>query len=110
MPKLMSRKAAEVPAPSSVNKAVQEQQRLYENLIQQASDNVGEIFLDPDESMRSVKVRLRRASARTSTPLEIWDANGKGTSELRSQFQAEVEPARPQEPAKSPTILEIRAW
>ncbi len=38
---------------------------------------LAELTLDAGESVRSVKLRLRRASTRTGAKLEIWDADGK---------------------------------
>lgn len=78
MPILAVRKPDEVPPPSRVSRAVQEQQRLYETFIREvASSSVGELELSPDENVRSVKVRLRRAASRLGSPLEIWDANNR---------------------------------
>jgi hypothetical protein len=56
---------------------VQEQQRLYESFIREAAGDVGELELGPNEQIRGVKVRLRRASTRLGSPIEIWDADGK---------------------------------
>jgi hypothetical protein len=39
-------------------------------------NEVGDLELEPGENVRSVKVRLRRASSRLGIDLEIWDANG----------------------------------
>ena len=77
MPKLQLRKLDEVPRPSRSSRAIQEQQRLYEDFIRQLNGNVGELELRADENPRSVKVRLRRASSRLNKPVDIWDANGK---------------------------------
>jgi len=55
VPKLSVRKLAEVPAPIRTSKAVQEQQKLYEGFIAEATGSVGELILDADESVRSVK-------------------------------------------------------
>jgi hypothetical protein len=56
---------------------VRQQQELFENFIRQAQGNVGELELGPDESLRSAKVRLRRAATRLKVDLDIWDANGR---------------------------------
>jgi hypothetical protein len=78
MPKLQVRKPGEVPPrSSSTSRAVLEQQRMYDSFISQLNGNVGELALSPDENVRSVKTRLRRASTRLTRPIEIWDANGK---------------------------------
>jgi len=77
VPKMMVRKAEDVPAPDKTTKAVREQQQLYEGFIAQAKGSVGELSLAPGEELRSVKVRVRRAATRIGTELEIWDADGK---------------------------------
>lgn len=77
MPTFTVRKPAEVPTPSRMPKAIREQQQLYENFIVQAIGNVGEVSLEPGDSIRSIKVRLRRASTRVGAKLDIWDAEGK---------------------------------
>jgi len=73
----MVRKAADVPSPVKTSRAVREQQQLYEDFIQQATGNVGEITLEPGDAIRSIKVRLRRAGTRLGVNLDIWDANTK---------------------------------
>ncbi len=95
MPKITVRKAADVPAPIHTTKAMIEQQKLFEGFVAQATGNVGQLTLDAGESVRSVKVRLRRASTRTGAKLEIWDADGK------VYFQAEAPSARRGRPRKS---------
>ena len=77
VPKLSVRKLADVPASIHTNKAILEQQKLYEDFIAQASGNVGELTLDADEVVRSIKVRVRRAATRMGTKLDIWEADGK---------------------------------
>jgi hypothetical protein len=77
VPKLMIRKAAEVPAPDRTAKAVREQQQLYAAFIQQATGNVGEVSLELGDGIRSIKVKLRRAGTRVGVNLDIWDAEGK---------------------------------
>jgi hypothetical protein len=77
MPKLEVRKASEVPLPSRSSRAVQELQRLYEGFIREVGPDVGELALSPGEQVRGVKVRLRRASTRVGSPIEIWDVDGK---------------------------------
>ena len=84
MPKLSVRKLADVPLPIHTNKAVQEQQKLYEGFIASATGSVGELALDAGEAVRSVKTRLRRAATRIGRKLEIWDVDGK------VYFQAEA--------------------
>lgn len=77
MPRFEVRKPDEVPPPIRASRAVQQQQRMYEGFIRNLNGNVGELELMPDENMRSVKVRLRRAATRLGCQLEIWDANGR---------------------------------
>ena len=77
MPKLTVRELSEVPGPSRSPKAVQEAQREYERFIDSVNGDVGELELDPDESSRGVKVRLRRAATRLGKEIESWDANGR---------------------------------
>jgi len=55
VPKLSVRKSDEVPAPIRISKASQELQKLYEGFIAEATGSVGELILDADESVRSVK-------------------------------------------------------
>ena len=95
MPKLMVRKAADVPSPVTTSRAVREQQQLYEDFIQQATGNVGEITLEPGDAIRSIKVRLRRAGTRLSAKLDIWDVDGK------VYFQAEASRLRRGRPRKT---------
>jgi hypothetical protein len=40
------------------------------------TNDVGDLELEPNENLRSVKVRLRRASSRLGLDIDIWDANG----------------------------------
>ena len=78
MPRLSLRKATEVPTPSRASRAVQEHQRMYEDFVRQVeAGNAGELELQPGETMRGVKVRLRRAATRVGVELQIWDANNK---------------------------------
>ena len=49
----------------------------YEGFIQAIDGDVGELELSPDEQVRSVKVRLRRAATRLGREVDIWDADGK---------------------------------
>ena len=77
MPQLHVRKPNEAPPPSRSSKAVREQQQKYDDFIRSIdSTDVGDLELDSNENVRSVKVRLRRASSRLSVDLDIWDANG----------------------------------
>jgi hypothetical protein len=59
------------------SKAVHEAQLQYEGFLQAINGDVGELELSPDEQVRSVKVRLRRAATRLSREIEIWDVNGR---------------------------------
>jgi hypothetical protein len=95
LPKLMVRKAADVPSPVKTSRAVREQQELYESFIKQATGNVGEMTLDPADAIRSIKVRLRRAGTRLGVNLDIWDADGK------VYFQAEAPRTRRGRPRKT---------
>jgi hypothetical protein len=49
----------------------------YEGFLQAINGDVGELELSPDEPVRGVKVRLRRAATRLSREIEIWDADGR---------------------------------
>ncbi len=77
MPKLVVRKPNEVPAPSHTSRAVLEQQRLYESFIQSLDGNVGELESSEGETLRTIKLRVRRAATRLALELEIWDADDK---------------------------------
>jgi hypothetical protein len=77
MPKLSLRSSNEVPQPTKASKAVQEAQRQYEGYIREIGNNVGELEMLPEEELRSVKVRLRRAATRMGSELDIWDFNGR---------------------------------
>jgi hypothetical protein len=77
MPGFQVRKAAEVPQPSRVSRAVREQQQAYEEFITSAGTDVGELELGPEENVRATKVRLTRAATRLGTQVQVWDANGK---------------------------------
>ncbi len=78
MPVLHKRKQTEVPPPSRASRAVREQQQKFDNFVRDVDvGDAGELSLEPGETVRSVKVRLRRASSRLGVDLEIWDANGK---------------------------------
>jgi hypothetical protein len=77
MPLLHVRKPSEAPLPSRSSKAVREQQQKYDDFIRSIdTSEVGDLELEPNENVRSVKVRLRRASSRISADVDIWDANG----------------------------------
>jgi hypothetical protein len=72
------RKPDQVPGPVKSSRAVQEQHRLYESFIRDVgAGRVGELQLEPDDQMRSVKVRLRRAASRLGVELEVWDADSR---------------------------------
>jgi hypothetical protein len=56
---------------------VREQQQRYDEFVRRVEvTDVGDLELDPNENVRSIKVRLRRASSRLGIDLDIWDANG----------------------------------
>lgn len=77
MPLLHVRKPSEAPPPSRSSKAVREQQLKYDDFIRSIdTSEVGDLELEPNENVRSVKVRLRRASSRIGVDVDIWDANG----------------------------------
>jgi hypothetical protein len=77
VPLLHIRKPSEAPPPSRSSKAVREQQQKYDEFVKKIDSNdVGDLELEASENIRSVKVRLRRASSRLGTDLDIWDANG----------------------------------
>lgn len=75
MPTFAVRPRSEVPQPTKSPKAVQEAQRQFEDFIREIGDNVGELELLPNEQIRGMKVRLRRAATRMGLELDIWDAN-----------------------------------
>ena len=78
MPTFAIRDTSQVPIFKKLSKANLEQQQMYEGFILEAGTaNVGELSLGEAEESRSVKVRLRRASNRMGTEIEIWDADGK---------------------------------
>ena len=77
MPNLIVRSATPVPQPSRVSRAVREQHEMYEGFIKQIGSEVGELETAADEQVCSLKVRLRRASTRIGTQIQIWDADGK---------------------------------
>ena len=77
MPLLHVRKPSEAPSPSRSSKAVREQQQKYDDFIRSIdASEVGDLELEANENVRSVKVRLRRASSRIGIDIDIWDANG----------------------------------
>ncbi|HLF78523.1 MAG TPA: hypothetical protein VJB57_13665 [Dehalococcoidia bacterium] len=77
MPQLHVRKPSEAPPPSRSSRAVREQQQKYDEFVRQIdAADVGDLELEPNENVRSVKVRLRRASSRMGVDLDIWDMNG----------------------------------
>ena len=95
MPNLSVRKPSEVPPPHRTSKAVAEAQQQYEGYIQSINGDVGELELDPEENLRSVKVRLRRAASRAGKELQIWDADG------RVYFQVTTKLGRPRKAAQA---------
>ena len=84
MPKFQTRKPDEVPARNTASRAVQEQQRMYESFIQQLDGNVGELALNSDENVRSVKTRLRRAATRMNHPIKSGTRTVKFTLRRKS--------------------------
>ena len=77
MPVLHVRKPTEAPPPSRSSRAVREQQQKYDEFVRRVEvSDVGDLELEPSENVRSVKVRLRRASSRLGIDLDIWDVNG----------------------------------
>jgi hypothetical protein len=78
MPRLIVKKATDVPLPSRASRAVRELQQKYDEFVRGVELNeAGELELDLGDNIRSVKVRLRRASSRLGLDIDIWDANGK---------------------------------
>jgi hypothetical protein len=76
MPQLHVRKPNEAPPPSRSSRAVREQQQKYDEFVRQIdATDVGDLELEQGENVRSVKVRLRRASSRMGVDLDIWDVN-----------------------------------
>lgn len=77
MPQLHIRKPSEAPLPSRSSRAVREQQEKYDDFVRKIdASEVGDLELEPAENVRSVKVRLRRASTRVGVDVDIWDVNG----------------------------------
>jgi hypothetical protein len=93
MPQFSVRNREDVPAPVRASKAVREAQLEYEGFIQAINGDVGELELGPEDQLRSVKVRLRRAANRLDREIEIWDANG------RVYFRPVVKRGRPRKSA-----------
>ena len=78
MPVLHLRKPSEAPLPSRSSRAVREQQQKYDDFVRRVEvSDVGELELEPSDNVRSVKVRLRRASSRLGIDLDIWDVNSR---------------------------------
>ena len=95
MPNLSIRNPSEVPPPHRTSKAVAEAQQQYEGYIRAINGDVGELELDPEENLRGVKVRLRRAARRVGKELQIWDADG------RVYFQITTKRGRPRKSAQA---------
>lgn len=78
MPQFAVRNPNEVPQYNYAPREIQMLQREYDAFIRAvaSSTDIGELHLEGDENMRSVKVRLRRSAARLREKLEIWDKNG----------------------------------
>jgi hypothetical protein len=53
--------------------------------LRQLDDNVGELELEAEEAIRSVKVRLRRAAVRLGMELDVWDVNGRVYFRIRQR-------------------------
>jgi hypothetical protein len=89
MPTLTARKPDEVPSNSRVSKVTRDRQLVYDGFVKGIVDDVGELKLDPEERIRSVKVSLRRAANRLGVGIEVWDANGS------VYFRREIRRGRP---------------
>jgi hypothetical protein len=77
LPQLHVRKPSEAPLPSRSSRAVREQQQKYDDFVRRIdTSDIGDLELEASENVRSVKVRLRRASSRVGVDLDIWDVNG----------------------------------
>jgi hypothetical protein len=77
MPTLHIRKPGEAPTPSRSSRAVRELQQKYDDFVRGIdASQIGDLELEPSDNVRSVKVRLRRASSRLGINLNIWDVNG----------------------------------
>jgi hypothetical protein len=77
MPTLHVRKPGEAPTPSRSSRAVRELQQKYDDFVKGIdASQIGDLELEPSDNVRSVKVRLRRASSRLGINLNIWDENG----------------------------------
>ena len=71
MPVLHVRKPNEAPPPSRSSRAVREQQQKYDDFVRKIdTSEVGDLELEPNENLRSVKVRLRRASSRLGLDID----------------------------------------
>ena len=94
MPTLHVRKPGDAPSPSRSSRAVRELQQKYDDFVRGIDNSeVGDLELDPNDNVRSVKVRLRRASSRLGANLNIWDVNG------HVYFQHVVRRGRPRKQA-----------
>ena len=77
MPTLHVRKPGEAPTPSRSSRAVRELQQKYDDFVKGIdASQIGDLELEASDNVRSVKVRLRRASSRLGINLNIWDVNG----------------------------------
>ena len=77
MPTLHVKSPGEAPKPTTGSRAVRELQAQYDGFLKTIdSSEIGELELESKESIRSTKVRLRRASTRLGIDLNIWDVNG----------------------------------
>jgi len=90
MPTLHVRKQGEAPAPLRTSRAVRELHQQYDDYVKSVdANNVGDLELEPTDQVRSIKVRLRRASTRLGIKLDMWDTNG------HIYFQREIRRGRP---------------
>lgn len=75
---------------------MREQQQRYDDFVRTIdTSDVGDLELEASENLRSVKVRLRRASSRLGLDIDIWDTNG------HVYFRRVTRRRRPRKPATS---------
>lgn len=68
------RRVGDVPPPLRGSFEARRAQQIYDGFVKEVDrDHVGELTIVGEETIRSVKVRLRRASTRLGRPVEIWD-------------------------------------
>jgi hypothetical protein len=78
-------------------------QQQYEGYVLAIDGKASELQLDPGENLRSVKVRLRRASTRLGKDLQIWESAGRVYFRLVTKHGRPRSPLRPLELAPAPT-------